>query len=256
LSLYVLVLFYIETTKRVKPGDPIHIHVIGTWPGGQRLRPCVMLEKMIEDRPPATAQPILQLADWRRRVAELYARIRDEPDPATAWRDWRRTRDRLFAGHPQSPLPPGAPAALNGIPCYSYDPSLRFLVALEPTAETHGERLEIGADGTVQLVPAGRTNGLQEALGGELTVYWITGYGGGLFLPFTDTTSGGETYGGGRYLLDGVNGADLGMEADRLVLDFNFAYHPSCTHSADWTCPLAPPGNRLPGPVRGGERLG
>lgn len=214
-----------------------------------------MLEKMIEDHPPTAAHPILQLADWRRQVAALYARIRGEPDPTLAWRDWRRTRDQLFAGHPQSPLPSGVRAAFGGLPCYSHDPSLRFLVELEPVVETHAERLEVGADGTVQLVPAGRTNGLEEALGNELTVYWIAGYGGGLFLPFTDATSGNETYGGGRYLLDSIKGADLGMQDDRLVLDFNFAYHPSCAHSADWTCPLAPPGNRLPGPVRGGERL-
>lgn len=213
---------------------------------------------MIEDRPPTAtaAHRILQLADWRRQVAELYTRIRSEPDPVVAWRDWRRTRDELFAGHPQSPLPSDAPEAFGGLPCYSYDPLLRFLVELEPLAETSGERLEIGADGTVQLVPAGRTNGLDRAIGNELTIYWITGYGGGLFLPFTDATSGDETYGGGRYLLDGIKGADLGMENGRLVLDFNFAYHPSCAHSADWTCPLAPPGNRLPEPIRGGERLG
>lgn len=204
----------------------------------------------------APDHPALQLADWRRQVAELYHRIRGEPDPVIAWRDWRRTRDGLFADHSQSPLSPDARAAFGGIPCYSYDPSLRFLVTLEAPAETHGKKLEIGADGTVQLAPAGLTNGLAEALGAELTIYWIAGYGGGLFLPFADTTSGNETYGGGRYLLDGIKGADLGMEGDRLILDFNFAYHPSCTHSTDWACPLAPPGNRLPAPVRGGERLG
>ena len=44
----------------------------------------------------------------------------------------------------------------------------------------------------------------------ELELYWLTGYGGGLFLPFRDETSGSETYGGGRYLFDTVKGADLG----------------------------------------------
>lgn len=199
--------------------------------------------------------PALQLADWRRRVAELYARIRSAADPAVAWQDWRRTRDTLFAGHPQSPLPAGARAAFQSLPCYPYDASLRFLVALRPLSHAGEERAELGADGTARMVPAGRTDGLGAALGGELTIYWIAGYGGGLFLPFTDATSGDETYGGGRYLLDAIKGADLGMADGRMVLDFNFAYHPSCAHSADWTCPLAPPGNRLAAPVRGGERL-
>jgi hypothetical protein len=88
-----------------------------------------------------------------------------------------------------------------------------------------------------------------------LELYWLTSYGGGLFLPFADATSGTETYGAGRYLLDTVKGADLGQEEGRLVLDFNFAYFPSCAYDPRWTCPLAPPANRLSVPVRAGERL-
>ncbi len=125
-----------------------------------------------------------------------------------------------------------------------------------PVAGEPEKRLDLGADGATTLIPAGRTQGLAGALGGELTVFRIAGYGGGMFLPFTDATSGDETYGGGRYLLDTIKGADLGVQGGKLLFDFNFAYHPSCVHSPVWTCPLAPPGNRLPTPVRGGEKLG
>jgi uncharacterized protein len=79
-------------------------------------------------------------------------------------------------------------------------------------------------------------------------------HGGGLFLPFADATSAGETYGAGRYLFDTVKGADLGAEHGRLVLDFNFAYNPSCSYDPSWVCPLATPANRLAVPVRAGER--
>ena len=89
----------------------------------------------------------------------------------------------------------------------------------------------------------------------ELELYWLEGYGGGLYLPFADATSGTETYGGGRYLLDTVKGADLGTEGDRLVLDFNFAYNPSCAYDPRWVCPLSPPANRLPVEIRAGERV-
>ncbi len=198
----------------------------------------------------------LDLADWRRQIAQLYERIRSEPDPKASWRDWRDTRNRLFASHPQSPVPADGRAAFSGIACFDYDPALRVLAELGPTEEEPAERLELGTDGAVDLTPAGRTRGLAGVLGGELTIYWISTYGGGMLLPFTDATSGGETYGGGRYLLDGIKGADLGMQDGRMVFDFNFAYHPSCVYSAAWTCPLAPPGNRLPTAVRGGERLG
>ena len=90
-----------------------------------------------------------------------------------------------------------------------------------------------------------------------LTLFWIEGYGGGLFLPFGDRTNGTDTYGGGRYLYDTIKGADLGGEgadAGRIVLDFNFAYNPSCAYSPRWVCPLAPPENRLPFRVSAGER--
>ena len=62
-----------------------------------------------------------------------------------------------------------------------------------------------------------------------------------------------ETYGGGRYLLDTVKGADLGGGPGALVLDLNFAYNPSCAYDPRWACPLAPSGNRLDVPVRAGE---
>ena len=75
----------------------------------------------------------------------------------------------------------------------------------------------------------------------SLEVHWLTGYGGGVFLPFRDATSGKETYGGGRYVLDTVKGADLGEQDARLVLDFNFAYNPSCCYDPRWVCPLARP---------------
>ncbi len=90
----------------------------------------------------------------------------------------------------------------------------------------------------------------------ELDLYWLDAYGGGLFVPFADATSGDETYGAGRYVLDTIKGADLGTDRGRLVLDLNFAYQPSCSYDGRWTCPLAPPANRLEQAVRAGERLG
>ncbi len=89
---------------------------------------------------------------------------------------------------------------------------------------------------------------------GELEVYWLDGYGGGVFLPFGDTTNGRESYGAGRYLLDTVKGSDLGTESGRLVLDFNFAYNPSCSYDSRWACPLTPPSNKLAVEIRAGER--
>ena len=194
-----------------------------------------------------------ELWDWRRRIADLYAAVRAEPAPERAWRHWRRVRDELFRGHPQTPVEPGA--AFTGLDLFPYDPALRFHVKLAPVPGAAVETCPAGADGEVRMRPFARSVGLQEALGGELTFYWLLGYGGGAFLPFADATSGRETYGAGRYLLDTIKGADLGGTPDgRVVLDFNFAFNPSCAYSPRFVCPLAPAANRLPAAIRAGER--
>ena len=170
------------------------------------------------------------LWDWRRRIASLYAEIRAEPNPITAWRHWRDTRDRLFLDHRQSPLDADVRERFRSLPFYVYDPALRFNVDLVPS-NAPDLSLDAGADGSLSMRPFARTAGLLASLGQELTLYWLTGYCGGVFLPFADATSGSETYGGGRYLLDTIKSADLGSDAQgRLILDFTFSYTPSCSY--------------------------
>ena len=200
--------------------------------------------------------PEYDLADWRRRVFTLYTEVRAAPNPLAAHELWRAGRESLYRHHPQSPLADHPKRADWSFRVYPYDPDLRFNVALEKVQD--GETLDApaGDDGTLRLRPFARTVGLGTPFSGELTLYWIEGYGGGIFLPFADATSGNETYGGGRYLLDTIKGADLGGSDGTLVADFNFAYQPSCSYSTRWTCPLAPAENRLTNAVKGGERVG
>ncbi len=194
------------------------------------------------------------LWDWRRRVGDLYGAVRAERDPRRAWTLWRQTRDALFRSHPQSPLEPAARRAFAGLPFFDYDPALRFAVTIAPLA-AEPVTAEAGHDGALVLRPFATTRGLADRLGRELTLYWLAGYCGGVFLPFADATSGAETYGGGRYLLDTIKSADLGEDAEgRTVLDFNFSYNPSCSYSPAYVCPLSPPANRLGVAVRAGER--
>lgn len=197
----------------------------------------------------------LALWDWRRRISALYAEIRAERDPKAAWWRWRETRDRLFRDHPQSPLEPAQRARFRGLAYGDYDPRLRFAVALHPAAESLTARFDAGADGLLTLTGFARTEGLGPRLGRELTLFWIEGYAGSVFLPFTDASTGSTGYGAGRYLLDTLKGADLGSDAQgRVILDFNFAYNPSCAYSPRWACPLAPPENALPATIHAGER--
>jgi uncharacterized protein (DUF1684 family) len=204
----------------------------------------------------------LTLADWRRRVSELYAEVRAmaASDPGIGLGHWRAVRERLFREHPQSPVPI-ADRPTFAARHFDHDPALRFSVVVDPAPPPApgAPALELpnsGADtlafrrvGTVRLpFPTGERS---------LSVFWLAGYAGGLFIPFRDATNGTETYGAGRYLVDAAKSADLGTDAvtGALTLDFNFAYQPSCAFDPRWACPLAPPENRLDLRVEAGERL-
>jgi uncharacterized protein (DUF1684 family) len=193
------------------------------------------------------------LWDWRRQMAALYASVRAEPDPERSWAQWRTGKDRLFGTHSQSPIETGIRRNFGGLRYFPYDPQLRFAVGLTLVDEPPMS-FDAGNDGALLMRPFAYTDGLAERLGKELTLFWLTGYGGGVFLPFMDATSGTETYGGGRYILDTIKSADLGENpSGELILDFNFAYNPSCCYSPRYVCPLAPATNRLALPVRAGE---
>jgi uncharacterized protein (DUF1684 family) len=190
----------------------------------------------------------LDLLDWKRRIFELYAEVRRSP-PLDGWERWCAVRDELWYEHPQSPSP-----GYTELDYFPYDPAFRVLADVEPVKE---ELREI-AGSAGSLTTFRRFALARFELGGSaqaLELYWLEGYGGGVFLPFADATRGRETYGAGRYLLDTVKGSDLGMEDGRLVLDFNFAYNPSCSYDDSWACPLAPAPNVLPIAVRAGERM-
>ena len=210
----------------------------------------------------------LDLADWRRRVAEMYAtwRRESETDPEAATIRLRRQRDELFRKHPQSPLPVAQRADFGGLAYWDYDPRYRMRATLELVEQPIAAMpvrpppmlLPSSADEQFSFRVIGRVALSGPLAGAVLPVFWMEGYAGGLFVPFRDASSGRETYAAGRYMLDTVKGADLGGDAlhNELLLDFNLAYHPSCVYDPRWNCPLAPPESRLVVEVRAGERLG
>src|SRR5437016_3974015 len=131
------------------------------------------LDHMLEPDP----QAAVELAHWRRTVAELYATIRAEPDPAAAHALWRMRRDELFRTHPQSPLLSDDPLRETGLPYWPYDPALRVTATLEPTAP---ETLHVptSSDGVIELRRAGRFEIAE--LGFGLDAWWLAQYAGGL----------------------------------------------------------------------------
>jgi uncharacterized protein (DUF1684 family) len=192
------------------------------------------------------------LWDYRRRVHDIYRRVR-EGEGETAWQEWRRARDALFAEHPQSPIEDRS--AFQGLEYFDYDPQWRTLAEFIPVDDEPG-LINTSGEGAARFIKTGVLQFEVKEQRATLDVLWLDAYGGGVFLPFRDTTNGVSTYGGGRYLLDTVKGADLGHDGEEVVLDFNYSYHPSCVHSARWACPLAPPANHLGFALEAGERLG
>jgi uncharacterized protein (DUF1684 family) len=188
--------------------------------------------------------------------AELFVELRRRPCGAETLQWFREQKDVLFREHPQSPIPRDQRASFGGLAYWPYDPDARVYAHFaeapdEPPGKTYNAGEEIAFRRIGQL--AFELHGQQLSL----AAFWIVGYAGGLFVPFKDSTNGHETYGAGRYVLDTIKSADLGSDAgtNSVILDFNYAYHPSCAYDPIWVCPLAPRDSRLDIPIHAGERL-
>jgi len=191
-----------------------------------------------------------QVLGWRRQIASLYRAVRQEQDPRIAHSAWVEGRNALLRGHQASPVPERERPAYPGAIVPPYDGDYRFVVEADRTVPEPRREVPTATDGVVPFELVGRVTlpGL-----GALDVWWAAVYGGGIFLPLKDATSGKASYGGGRYVLDTVKGADLGGGPGALVVDLNFSFQPSCAYDDAWACPLPGAGNTLAVAVPVGE---
>jgi uncharacterized protein len=201
---------------------------------------------------------MLDLLDYRRQVTELYRGVREGQTIAPAEKvcSWfRRERDDLFRSHPQSALAAAQKATFTRLSYYDYDPAFRVTARVDGVVEPKMFEVELGDDGRLIYRRCAEVTFTLPTGTGRLSLFWLVGYGGGLFLPFGDATNTTATYGGGRYLFDTIKGVDLGATETEIMLDFNYAYNPSCAYNPRWVCPLTPPENRLSFPITAGEKL-
>ncbi len=204
----------------------------------------------------------LDLYDYRTRVAEMYRKRRHSTlvgqDPALILQHFRESRNELFAKHSQSALDQEQKQKFQGLHYFPYNPAMCVEADIEKDVEPILLNVAMNAEETMTMTTVAHLHFTLEGVKVVLSLYWLNIYGGGLFLPFRDTTSPTESYGGGRYLFDTIKGSDFLPVAgssgnERIMLDFNYAYNPSCAYNDRWVCPLAPLENRLKVPVRAGE---
>lgn len=169
----------------------------------------------------------------------------------------RHQKDQFFATSPDAPIPPGERGQFQGL--RYFEPDLSYRVEAELSYFDDQEEVQLGTtSGRLRrYYRSGEARFRLEGQDCRLTFYKpITppDYDGpeitSLFLPFRDATTGQESYGAGRYLEVEEESADNG----RLVIDFNLAYSPWCAYNELYSCVLPPEENRLPVPVRAGER--
>lgn len=168
---------------------------------------------------------------------------------AGALAQWRAEKDRYLGTARNSPLY-GA-ESFEGLTYYPEDDAFRVRAAVIRPAEPEPVMLATSSGEDRLFLVYGEATFELEGERQRLTLFATPEAPDGprLFVPFKDATSGGETYGAGRYL-DPYLG-----DGGELILDFNYAYHPYCAYSEGYRCPFPPPQNRLSAAVRAGERL-
>lgn len=158
----------------------------------------------------------------------------------------RRAKDEFFRTSHHSPIPHDERHDFEGLVYYGPNPDLVFELPVEPA---DGSEVTVETSDNQQRTYH-RAGKVSFEVGGEsveLTLY-STGHEG-YFVPFRDKTSGGATYGAGRYL--DIETVDEGM----VTIDFNQAYNPSCVYDEAYSCPLPPIENWLQVPIEAGEKM-
>jgi len=163
----------------------------------------------------------------------------------------RAAKDESFKSDPDSPIPADKKATLLPLAYFPIDENYAVPATLEPSPErtriqvptSIGKTRDIERVGTLRFTLKGQQLRLTAFLEVE------DPRANRLFVPFSDLTSGAETYPAGRYME--LDPTPTGI----YLVDFNIAYHPYCYYSPEYDCPFPPKENRLEVPVRAGEKM-
>ena len=159
----------------------------------------------------------------------------------------RKARDDFLRSSKDSPLPVQLRPGFKGLDYFPPDPRFRLVGDLQIYGKRRKIQVPTNAGSLVPMERFGRLVARLEGMSFRLEVYRSLEEDELLAL-FKDSTSGKQTYSGGRYvrLTPVGNGSYL--------LDFNRAYNPYCAYNPDYVCPMPPPQNHLTLSIRAGER--
>ena len=163
----------------------------------------------------------------------------------------RAAKDESFKTDPDSPIPADKKATLIPLAYFPIDETYAVAASLEPSADrlriqvptSTGKIRDIERIGTLKFSLKGQP--LRLTAFHDLESQEVRR----LFVPFSDLTSGTETYQAGRYME--LDPTPTGI----YVVDFNVAYNPYCYYSPEYDCPFPPKENRLEVPIRAGEKM-
>lgn len=158
---------------------------------------------------------------------------------------FRAAKDDAFRAGDQTPLTLEQQRSFTGLKYYPDNPSLRLELPLERSARPQQVVLATSTGDERDYLQVGQ---VRFDVNGQEAVLQVYEDDYGFFLPFSDATAPGETYGAGRYL------EPHELRSDVLYVDFNLAYNPYCAYNERWSCPLPPAANRLKVRIEAGEK--
>src|SRR5688500_10565733 len=174
--------------------------------------------------------------------------LRDDPAGVVALA--RREKDHFFRG-PDSPLKKGR-GTFVGLRYYPYDPAYRVVGTFEPHDPPEEQTLGTSTGTSRPMLMIGTIRFTIDSVEETLNTYVSAVEERRLFIPFRDRTSGGATYGAGRYL-EVMTDELPGTQTD-ILLDFNEAFNPFCAYNEEYSCPLVPNDNILEIAIPAGEQ--
>jgi uncharacterized protein len=192
---------------------------------------------------------------WTNGNSQGFIYADNEADHLQKVKEWRKNKDAEYKMPDKTMLTEELMKDFEGLKYYEIDYSQRVDGKLK--RYTDGRTFKIGTSGgqEYEYLVYGQVSFKLNGKKLKLDVYQgkrsakSGNKKGALFIPFTDMTSGEETFGGGRYLVLDI------PEDDLLVMDFNMAYNPYCVYNPDHSCPIPPKENHLDVKVEAGELM-